>query len=88
MDVTLTVDLHLQILDDLRVEYKKIAIELPFEFGNLEDDNYNMKILKERIKNVNGWNRFSLAKKKDIILLVIKPYKMKNEILEDLINNS
>lgn len=80
------VEMHLQLIEKLREEYKKKGFEIPLDFGYIEEEQDLFNIIITRIRNLTTWSTFDDKTKKEIILLIIKPYSIKENSLQYLMD--
>lgn len=81
------VDFHLRLTDKLRQECKKINVEIPEDFGYIEDaKNDSFTAIIGHIRTVADWKQKDKSLKMEIIELIVKPYKIKPATVEFLID--
>lgn len=80
------VSMHLRLIDNLRIEYAKEGIEIPEDFGYIEDEGDYFNVIIAQLRNLNSWHKLDDKAKKEIILLMIKPYRIKEVSVNYLIN--
>ncbi len=79
------IEAHLKILDRLDVFYKKENITVTYDTF-IEDENDYLNTIIATIRHIDGWHKLSEDVKKEIIYDFVKPFKIKENTINFLIN--